>query len=98
MVPCVDRRKQMFTAILDPSDRMLELQCDRGDGNVLRHDTVLAAEPTADVRSDDTNLLFGQAKHPRKRQPLDLTALGREVDDQFVEPIVPVSEDAAPFE
>jgi len=94
----MDRREQMFTSVLDPSHRMPDLQGDRSDGDILRHDAVLAAESAAHVRSDDANLLFGQAEHARKRQPLDLAALRREIDDEFVEPIIPIRENAASFE
>ena len=71
----------MFPPIFDPSHRVLDLQCDRSDGNILGHNAVLAAESATDIRSDNANLLFGETKHLRKRKALDLTALGREVDD-----------------
>ena len=94
----VDRREQMFTTVLDPSHRMLDLQCDRSDGNIFRHNAVLPAEAAAYIRSDDANLLFGQAKHPGKREPFDLAALGRKVDDELVKAVVPVGENAPSFE
>jgi hypothetical protein len=88
----------MFTPVLDPPHRMLHLHRDRGDGDVFRHDAVLPAEAAADVGSNDANLLFRQAEHPRKREPFDLAALGRKVDDELVKAVVPVGENAPSFE
>ena len=88
----------MFTPVLDPPHRMPDLQCNGRDGNVLRHDAVLAAEAAAHVGSYDANLLLREAEHPGKRKAFDLAALGREVDDEFVKPIVPVGEHAPSFE
>jgi carbon-monoxide dehydrogenase medium subunit len=48
----MDRREKMFASILDPSHRMLHLHGDRGDGDVFRHDAVLAAKAPADVGFD----------------------------------------------
>src|SRR5262249_10085388 len=76
VIPCVDRCEQMFPSIFDPSHRMLDLQCDRGDGNVLSHNAFLAAEAATDIRSDDANRLFGATKERRKREAFDVTALG----------------------
>ena len=47
----------MLAPILDPAHRMADLQRDRGDGDVLRHDAVLAAEAAADVGRDDADLV-----------------------------------------
>ena len=65
VVTGMGRRQQMLASILDPAHRMSDLQRERGDGNVLRHDPVLAAEAAADVGRDDAHLVFGDAEHPR---------------------------------
>ena len=88
----------MFTPVLDPPHRMPDLQCNGRDGNVLRHDAILAAEAAAHVRRDDADLFFGHAEHPGKRKAFDLAALRREVDDEFIKPIIPIGEHAASFE
>ena len=92
------RSQQMLAAILDPAHRMSDFHGDRRDGDVLRHDSVLAAEAAADVGRDDPHLVFRKAEHPRQRHALDLAALGRQIDHQFVEPMIPIGEHAAAFE
>jgi hypothetical protein len=98
VVAGVNRRKQMLAPVLDPAHRMLDLQRDRRNSNVLRHDAIFSAKAAADVGSNDANLLFRKPEHPGQREPLDLAALRRQIHHELVEPIVPVSEHAAAFE
>ena len=58
----------MLAAVLDPAHRMADLQRDRGDGDVLRHDAVLAAEAAADVGRDDADLVLRQAERLGERR------------------------------
>ena len=92
------RSQQMLAPVLDPAHRMADLQRDRGDRNVLRHDPVLAAETAADIGRDHAHLVLRDAEHPRQRQALNLAALRRQIDDEFVEPVIPIGEHAAAFE
>ena len=55
----------MLAPILDPAHRMSDLERDRRDRDVLRHDPVLAAEAAADVGRDDADLVLGQPERSR---------------------------------
>ena len=58
----------MLAPVLDPAHRMADLQRDRRDGDVFRHDAVLAAEAAADVGRDDADLVLRQAERLGKRR------------------------------
>ena len=88
----------MLAAVLDPAHRVSNLQRDRRDRDVLRHQAVLAAEAAADVGRDDADLVLGQPKDARQPDALHVPALGREINDELVHPVVPVGEHAAAFE
>ena len=63
VVARVRRSQQMLAPVLDPPHRMPDLHGQRRDGNVLRHDAVLAAEAAADVGRDHPHLVFRNAEH-----------------------------------
>ena len=88
----------MLAAILDPAHRMADLHGDRGDGDVFRHDPVLAAEAAADVGRDDADLVLRQAERLRQADPHHMAALGGEVHHQLVVAMIPVGQHAAAFE
>ena len=88
----------MLAPVLDPAHRMADLHRDRGDGDVLRHDPVLAAEAAADVGRDDADLVFRQAERLREADPHHMAALGGEMDHELVVAVVPVRQHAAAFE
>ena len=98
VVARVNGREQMLAAIFDPAHRMLELERQRRDGDVFRHQPVLAAEPAADVGRDHANLALGQTKRFGQPEPLDVTALGRKIDHELVVSMIPISQYAATFE
>ena len=88
----------MLAAVFNPSHRMPDPHRNGGDRDVLRHKPVLATESAPDVGRDDTHLVFRQAEHLRQAEPLHLSALGRQVDDEFVGAVIPVGNHAAAFE
>ena len=98
MIAGVHRGEQMLAAVLDPAHRMADLHGDGGDGDVLRHDAVLAAEAAADVGGDDADLVLRQAERLRHADPHHMAALGGQMDHQFVVAVVPVRQHAAAFE
>ena len=88
----------MLAAVLDPAHRMADLHGDRGDGDVLRHDAVLAAEAAADIGGDDADLVLRQAERLREADPHHVAALGREINHELVVAVIPVGQHAAAFE
>jgi len=54
----------MFVAIFDPAHRMIHLQRKRCKRDLLGHETVLAPEAAAHIRSDDANPMLG---HPERQ-------------------------------
>jgi hypothetical protein len=55
-------------------------------------------KPPPYVRRDDADLMLGQAERLGEANPLHVAALGRQVDDELVEPVIPIGEHAAAFE
>ena len=88
----------MLAPVLDPAHRVADLQCDRGDGDVFRHDPVLAAEAAADVRRDDADFVFRQAECVGEADPDHVAALGGEINHEFVVAVVPIGQHATAFE
>ena len=92
------RCNQMLAAILDPAQRLSELQRQRGDRDLLRIEVVLDPETAADIGRDHPQLRFGQSDRLRQHGANDVRKLGGAVDDELVEPALVMREHAAAFE
>ena len=62
---------------LDPLHRLAELAGDRGEEDLLAVDLQLRAEPAADLRGDDADLLLVLAEQQRQEEPHEVGDLGR---------------------
>ena len=51
----LDGGREMFAPVLDPFHRRVQQLCRQRDGNFFAIGDILGAEPTADIRRDDTN-------------------------------------------
>ena len=98
VVARVYRRHEVLASILDPPHRMADFQRDRGDRDVFRHQAIFSAESAADIGSDDAHLVFGQTQNAREAEPLHLSALRGQIDDELVHPLVPIGQYAPAFE
>ena len=75
-------RHEILGTVLDPLHRPTsDDRADRGQ-DVAGVDTDFVAEPTADVRRDDADLVFGDAGDDREQRPVGVRGLRRLVERQ----------------
>ena len=80
----VERRGQMFAAVLDPLDGLAEFACEIGDEDFLGERVRLEPEPPAHVRRDHPDAMFGQAQQRRQAGAQGVRHLAGRPDRQRV--------------
>src|ERR1019366_1784557 len=98
MISRVNRSQEMLATVLDPADRMWHLHRDRGDSNFFGQKAILPTEAATDIWCDDADLVLGQTEGLGQAQPHDMRPLGREVDHQLVQPVIPIRHYAPAFQ
>ena len=89
---------QVAGAVLDPLDGLAEQQRGGGGDDVAGIDRHLVAEPAADVRRDDPDLVLGQAGDHREQRAVRVRRLRGHVDRRLAGRRVDVRHAAAALE
>ena len=89
---------EMLGAVLDPAHRMVELQRECRQDDLLGVEPRLRPEPAADIGRDDPDGALVDAEDLAKGDPHGMRGLGRGIDHDLVQPMVAIGEHRTPFE
>jgi hypothetical protein len=98
VVAGVSAAQQMLAAVLDPAHRVPQFKGEGGHDDLFGVEPRLRPEAAADIGGDDANAAYLEAEELAQCDAHRVRRLGRGVDDDLVEPVVAIGEDAARFE
>jgi hypothetical protein len=98
VVARVRRRQQMLGALLDPAYRMVELERQRCEDDLLRIEPGLRAETAADIGCHDPDATLIYAQNFAQCDAQRMRRLGRGINHHFVETVIATGEHGAAFE
>jgi hypothetical protein len=88
----------MLAAVLDPAHRMIELQREVREDDLLGVEPRFRAKPAADIGSNNPNGALVDAQILCNRDPHHMRRLGRSIDHDFIEPMVAIGEHGTTLE
>jgi hypothetical protein len=89
---------EVLAPILDPAQRMAELQRRPGESDFLAQQNALVAEAAADIGRDDADAPLLDAEALGKTGANDVRLLGRADENEVIEAAVASGDDAAAFQ
>ncbi len=90
--------QQVLGAVLDPAQRVIALERQRRQHDLLGVEPRLRAEPAADIGRDDAQAALLDIEDLAERDADRMRRLGRGINHDLVEPVVAISQDGAAFE
>src|SRR6201996_2327293 len=98
VVARVRGRQKMLGTVLDPANRMIELERQCCQDDLFRVEPRLGPEPAADVGRDDADAALLEIEYLGHCDTHGVRYLSRRIDHDLIEPIVTIGQHAAAFE